>query len=263
MDRNLTQEIIGWIAFAFSSFFLLRPTISFFNVLKGKLNFEDSPGAYATINYLNCFCWFFYSDMLYSDQIKIISGVGMISSGIFVLIYLYYEIRKYTIDTILNTLILSSGSYMIYLTLTIIIDDDTTIGKICVVTHCLIFFFPIRLIYKVLKEKNYMLIPFYQAWGSLFMSISWIIYGILISEIYVVIPHCFNIILATMQIVLYLNFKKKYPIISDKDFSSIIGIENISNEDKKGEIKLKDIIEDNESGLKERPVKIIEKENKN
>ena len=95
------------------------------------------------------------------------------------------------------------------------------------------------------------------------MSISWIIYGILISEIYVVIPHCFNIILATMQIVLYLNFKKKYPIISDKDFSSIIGIENISNEDKKEEIKLKDINEDNESGLKERPVKIIEKENKN
>ena len=72
----------------------------------------------------------------------------------------------------------------------------------------LYIFFPIRLIYKVLKEKNYMLIPFYQAWGSLFMSISWIIYGILISEIYVVIPHCFNIILATMQIVLYLNFKK-------------------------------------------------------
>ena len=260
MEKNIIQEIVGWIAFTFSSFFLLRPAISFFNVLKGKLNFEDSPGAYATINYINCLCWFFYADMLYSDQITIISGIGMVSSGIFVLIYLYYEIRKYLVDTILNALILASGSYMIYLTLTVIIDDDTLLGKICVGTHCLIFFFPINLIYKVLKDKNYMLIPIYQSWGSLFMSICWIIYGILISELYVVFPHCFNIILTTIKIFLYLNFRRKYPIISDKDFSSIIGIDNISNEEiKKGDTKLKKVNEDNESGLKERPVKIVEK----
>ena len=230
MENILIQEIVGWTAFSLSCYFILSPTISFLNVLKGKLNFEESPGAYATINYINCFCWFFYSDMFYSDQIKIISGIGMVCSGVFVLIYLFYEIRKYTVDTILNFLILSSGSYMIYLIITYIISDDTLIGKICVGTHCLIFFFPIRLIYKVLNERNCMFISFYQVCGSLLMSICWVVYGILISEIYVIYPHCLNIILANIQIFLYFKFKRKYPILRDKEFCSIIGIENSSNE---------------------------------
>ena len=139
------------------------------------------------------------------------------------------------------------------------IEDDAIIGKICAGTHCLIFYFPIRLIYKVLKEKNFMLIPFCQAWGSLLMSISWVVYGILITEIYVVFPHCINIILATVQIILFLNYRRKYPIINGKDFSSTIGIEN---EDNKKEDKVKEEInEDNDDQLKERPVKIVEKEN--
>ena len=259
MEKNWTEESVGWIAFAFSSYFLLYPAIPFYNVLKGKINFEDSPGAYATVNYLNCFCWFLYSEMLISDQIKVISGIGMVASGLFVLVYLYYEIRKYIIDTILNALILGSGSYMIYLTLTVMIEDDAIIGKICAGTHCLIFYFPIRLIYKVLKEKNFMLIPFCQAWGSLLMSISWVVYGILITEIYVVFPHCINIILATVQIILFLNYRRKYPIINGKDFSSTIGIEN--DENKKDDKEKEGINEDNDAHIKERPVKIVEKEN--
>jgi hypothetical protein len=260
MEKNWTEESVGWIAFAFSSYFLLYPAIPFYNVLKGKLNYEDSPGAYATVNYLNCFCWFLYSEMLISDQIKIISGIGTVASGLFVLVYLYYEIRKYIVDAVLNALILCSGSYMIYLTLTVMIEDDAIIGKICSGTHCLVFYFPIRLIYKVLKEKNFMLIPFCQAWGSLFMSISWVVYGILITEIYVVFPHCINIILATVQIMLFLNYRRKYPIINGKDYSSSIGIEN--EELKKEESKVKEEInEDNDTNLKERPVKIVEKEN--
>ena len=259
MEKNWTEESVGWIAFAFSSYFLLYPAIPFYNVLKGKINFEDSPGAYATVNYLNCLCWFLYSEMLISDQIKVISGIGMVASGLFVLVYLYYEIRKYIVDTILNALILGSGSYMIYLTLTVMIEDDTIIGKICAGTHCLVFYFPIRLIYKVLKEKNFMLIPFCQAWGSLLMSISWVVYGILITEIYVVFPHCINIILATVQIILFLNYRRKYPIINGKDFSSTIGIEN--DENKKEDTVKQEINEDNDSNIKERPVKIVEKEN--
>lgn len=256
MEKNWTEESIGWIAFAFTSYFLLYPAIPFYNVLKGKLYFEHSPGAYATVNYFNCLCWFLYSELLISDQIKVISGIGTVASGVFVLIYLYYEIRKYIFDTIMNALILGSGSYMIYLSLTVMIEDDTIIGKICAVTHCLIFFFPIRLIYRVLHEKNFMLIPFCQAWGSLFMSISWVVYGILITEIYVVIPHCINIVLATAQIILFLNYRRKYPIFNENAGNSSIGLENEENKNEEQKEK-EEIKEDNETN----PVKIMEKEN--
>ena len=170
-------------------------------------------------------------------------------------------------DTILNALILGSGSYMIYLSLTVMIEDDTVIGKICTGTHCLLFFFPIRLIYRVIKNKNFMLIPFCTAWASMFMSILWILYGIMITEIYLVIPHCLNVILATVQIILFLNYRKKYPIISEKEFNintsnNSLGIEtNEKDDNKKEEPKIKESIEQSELNMKEKPVKILEKEN--
>lgn len=267
MEKDWTQESIGWMAFGFTSYFLLYPAFPFYKVLKGQMNFEEAPGIYATINYINCLCWLFYSELLVSDQIKVINLIGTIANGAFILIYLYYELKKYLMDTVLNALILGSGSYLIYLSLTIMIEDDTVIGKICAGTHCLLFYFPIKLIYRVIKQKNFMLIPFCSAWASMFMSILWILYGIMITEIYLVIPHCLSVILATVQIILFLNYRKKYPIFGDKGFitnttNNSIGIENNENEDnKKEESKVKEEIEQTELNIKEKPVKILEKEN--
>ena len=101
-----------------------------------------------------------------------------------------------------------------------------------------------------------MLIPFCQAWGSLFMSISWVVYGILITEIYVVIPHCINIVLATAQIILFLNYRRKYPIFNENAGNSSIGLENEENKNEEQKEK-EEIKEDNETN----PVKIMEKEN--
>ena len=95
MEKTWTEEILGWTAFAFNSYFILYPTFAFYDVVKGKLNFEDSPYNYAAVNYLNCLCWLLYSDLLYSDQIKVINLIGTVINGIFLLIYLSYEVKKF------------------------------------------------------------------------------------------------------------------------------------------------------------------------
>lgn len=262
MEKTWTEEILGWTAFAFNSYFILYPIFPFYEVLKGKLYFEDSPYIYAAANYLNSLCWLLYSDLLYSDQIKVINLIGTLTNGIFLLIYLYYEIKKYTIDAILNGLILGAGTYMIYLSLTVMIEDDAIIGRICSASYCLLFYFPIELIYRVIKQKNFMLIPFCSAWGSMFMSIFWILYGIKITEIYLVIPHCINVIFATVEIILFLNYRKKYPNIISNESSSTYEFENHgNNEIKADKHKMKDINEETEPTLQEKPVNIIEREN--
>ena len=107
-----------------------------------------------------------------------------------------------------------------------------------------------------------MLIPFCSAWGSMFMSIFWILYGIIITEIYLVIPHCINVILATVEIILFLNYRKKYPINISNEFSSTYEFENPeTNEIKADKHKMKDINEESEPTLQEKPVNILEKEN--
>jgi uncharacterized protein with PQ loop repeat len=254
------QEVCGWVAACFTVCYYLAPIFPFINVIKGKLPFEDTPGVFVTTCYVNCFVWYIYGDMIFSDQVKYSNMVAACVSLILMGIYLIYELKKYLVDSILNTLILITGSWAVYRALTIIIDDDRIVGKICVGTNVVVFLTPIQIIYKVIKEKTYGLIPIKPSFAYLLACIGWIIYGVLITDFYLICPHVAGIILSLVQIAVYYNYKKKYPTIGDKDFSSTIGIEKTGNEETKNEensIKIDE--EENESKIKEKPVKIVNK----
>ena len=221
------EDIFGWIATGLTMCFYISPVIPFINVFKGKLNYEDTPAVLVTASYVNCFCWYIYGDMIFSDQVKICNGIGAISSLCLICIYLAYEIRKYTIDAILNALIILTGSYAVYRGLTIVVDDDAVVGKICNVTAIIVF-------------------------------LSWVTYGIMITDVYLMIPNIIGIILAIIQIVIYIIFKKKYPTIEEREKdTSTIDIEN-TPDDRKETSNIKDD-EENQNDVKEKPVKIASK----
>ena len=249
------QESFGWMAACFNICFYLSPVVPFINVLKGKINFEDSPGVYVTTCYVNSFIWFIYGDMIFSDQVKISNMISSIINLIFMLIYLAYELRKYFIDTILNTLILITGSWAVYRALTIVIDDDRVVGYICIGTTFIIFLSPIQILYKVFKEKNYNLIPVFAGIIYLFACLFWFVYAIFIKDFYLAFPHALGIILSSMEIVIYINCKKRYPAIGERDASGTIDIDSGTNDVNKKEetpIKMED---DNQA----KPVEIVNK----
>ena len=65
-------------------------------------------------------------------------------------------------------------------------------------------------------------------------------------------------VLDLTQIIIFLNFKKKYPRIGDKDTNSNVVFDSMGNEDnKKGDISINE--DETQSNLKEKPVKIISK----
>ncbi len=158
--------------------------------------------------------------MIYSNQIIYCNLIGAI----------LFELKKYTLDEILNILIIITGTYSIYRGFTLIIDDDSIIGKICIATSCIVFLSPIQLIYRVIKEKNYNLIPIYTAYISLVSTSCWVVYGIFITDINVIFPNFIGLILAIIQIVIFQNYKKKYHGIGEKDSTSTIGIESTEND---------------------------------
>jgi uncharacterized protein with PQ loop repeat len=254
------QECFGWAATAITVLSFLSPVFPYINVLKGKLNFEDTPAVLVTTCYVNYFCWYIYGDMIFSDQIKYCYMIGGIVNLVLMIIYLAYEVKKFLVDSILNTLILITGTWALYRALTIIIDDDRIVGKICIGTSCIVFLSPIQIIYKVIKEKNYILIPIYNCYMIFLYAICWVVYGIFITDFYVVFPNSIAIVLALIEIIIYLNYKRKYPAIGEREFSSTIGIETTSNEEpsKKEENTLK-MDEDTEAKGSEKPVKIITK----
>ena len=258
MDEK-SQDLFGWMATCFNMCFYFSLIFPFINVLKGKLNYEDTPGILVTSIYINCFCWYIYGDTIFSDPIKICNLLGGIISFFLMLIYLAYEIKKYTIDAILNILIILTGSYAVFKGFTIMIDDDTIIGKICFGTSCLLFLTPIQIIYRVMEEKNYNLIPIYLANVSLFSSCFWIIHGILIKDLYIVFPNVIGFILSKIQIFIFLKYKRKYPGIGERESSSTIGIETNEKEKEKNEEYINKDDEDVPTTEKEKPVKIVSK----
>ena len=259
MDK--IQEIFGWVATGLTMCFYISPVIPFINVFKGKLSYEDTPVIIISTSYVNCFCWYIYGDMILSDQIKMCNMIGAISSLILICIYLLFELKKYAIDAILNALIIITGTLALYRGLTVIINDDSIIGKICNGTSIIVFLSPIQLIYRVIKEKNYILIPIYTAYVSFIASSCWVTYGVFIHDFYVILPNLFGIILAIIQILVYFNYKRKYPSIGDKVINPTIDIETETGneEGKKDESTSIKVDEDSHNNIKEKPVKIITK----
>jgi uncharacterized protein with PQ loop repeat len=257
MDIDKLQEGLGWLCCVFTILYYLAPTLPFLEVLKGKMIFEESPGVFVTTCYVNTFLWYLYGDMIFSDQIKYANMISACISLVLMVIYLIFELKKYLVDSILNALILITGTWAVYRALTIIIDDDRIVGKICFGTYLIVYLTPCSIVYHVIKEKNFLLIPKNSAIIFLIASVGWIVYGVLISDVYVVCSHVLGAIISLIQIIIFCNFKKKFPAIGEKDFSSTIGIETTGNEGKKEpEIKMD---EDKEDKGKEKPIKIVNK----
>ena len=251
------EEIFGWVATCLTMCFFISPVIPFINVFKGKMSYEDTPAIIITTGYANCFCWYIYGTMIHSEQVKLCNMIGAISSLILIFIYLIYEIKKYTIDAILNLLIIITGSYAAYNALTIMIDDQSILGKICNCTSIIVFLSPIQLIYRVIKENIYFLIPIYTAYISFIASSCWVLYGISFKNFYIIFPNSFGIILAVVQVIVYFNYKNKFQNFED---NTSIGIESTGTEEgKKEDSTTVKIDEENQSNQKEKPVKIVSK----
>ena len=255
--NNSFEEACGWVGFTLTLCFFISSLIPIFNLVKGNITFEDISVYYYALTYVNNLCWYIYGDFLYSDQIKFVFLIGTFSSFISVFIYLYYELAKFKIDAILNGLIILLGTYTIYITLAIVIDNVDIICQICFGTYIILFFYPFQTIFNVIRHKNYSLIPIYNTLINFFASIVWVIYGYGITEDYVIYPNTIIIFISTIQIVLYLIYRKKYPSFDERTVISTIGIEN---EDPKKDDNIKNLDEENQPTISEKPVKIVENE---
>ena len=253
------EDIVGWIGCILTTCFFIPQLSPFINIIRGKLYFEDAPGFFISSCYANCFLWMIYGEMIFSSHMKTANLIASFLCLIAMIIYLIYEFKKYLLDTILNILILVMASWAIYKFLNISIEDDRIVGKICISSSIIIILNFVYIIYRVIKEKNYLLIHFYYTTIYFLSSLVWLYYGIITKDIYVVFPYVLNIIISLIQIIIFINYEKKYPIIEEKDYS--IGIKrttNEENENKKEETEIK-IEEEIQSDSKEKPVKIVSK----
>ena len=250
------ENILGWIGICLSSCFYLSLIIPFFNVLRCKKSFELIPITFISTIYADCVAWYIYGDKILSEHVQLCHCIGGCACLAIIIIYLCFELKKDLADGILNILILVLGTLVIQKGLIYIIEDFNNVGKICVGTKLVTFFAPIATIYRVIKEKNYKLISLISTLTYLAACIGWTLFGKILNNFNIMCSYGAGIVLGIIQILIYFNFKKKYPHFSGK--SSTIGIESgFSEETKKDESTTINIDEESQEKAKEKPVKII------
>ena len=232
----------GWASLGLAVILNLIPIVSFINFLGKKTTFENLPSSKIFTNYANCLIWYFYGSMIFNNIIRISSMIGAIISLIFIIIYLFYEIKRYLLDSILNCIIVIIGTMASYEWFSHIILEIDIVGKVCLITNVVSFLAQVPDIYNGIKEKNYLLIRINYSIISFPTYFCWIIFALIIRDSYVLISNIIGIIFSIIHILLYICYKREYPAMDDEETVSIGVYDELKKES---------------NSPKERPVEII------
>ena len=116
------KNIFGYIATGLSACFYCSLALPFFNVLRCKLNYEYTPIALINTIYVDSVAWYIYGEKSLCDQIKLCHTIGCCCTLVLIVIYLIFELKKYLVDSILNSLILILGTLVLHKGLTIVVE---------------------------------------------------------------------------------------------------------------------------------------------
>ena len=230
----------GLIALGLTIISNLFQISSFYYFYVNKINFDNIPASKIFSNYSNCLIWFFYGSLLFINEIKFANLVSAIISLILIIIYLFYEFKKYYLDCILNSIIVIIGSMTVYRWLGYIILEKDIVGKICLTTSIISILSQMPDIYKNIKEKNNLSIYITYSIISFLTYFCWIIFGIKIGDYYLLISNSIRILFSFFVIIFYIYNNKEIPILNDDESVASMNINEESKKDitKEGTIEI-------------------------
>jgi len=201
-NLKLLGDIFGWIGTCISIYFFLSPAVPFYKLIRGQIKLNDSPGLLLVFTFLNCILWFNYGLLLDRPQVYATNGAGCGITLIFVTIFLTFLTKLKYYFTILALILLigimGGISYLCYF-----IIYYKYVGYSANVFNVLMYAATGEKIYRVIKTKNYNLMPIFSIIGAFLSSTCWLIYGILDFEINVIVPNALGFVLSIVQLIVY------------------------------------------------------------
>lgn len=167
---------------------------------------------------LNCHLWTIYWLMMHKIfPIFVATLFGELLSFIYLFIYIKYagKQRSYAVKTLVVTVgILAIVTIYIILGVYGLTGQSydgvrKVLGYIADVAAICFYGSPMERIHRVLKTKSVEPIPIHMCCMGAITNGLWLVYGILTSDIFVIIPNIFTITLTTTQLVLYVTFRPR------------------------------------------------------
>ncbi|KAH1135429.1 hypothetical protein GLYMA_05G202600v4 [Glycine max] len=166
--------------------------------------------------------WIFYAYIKTGEILLItINAFGCFIETVYLVIYIIYCPKKARFFTFKMIFLFNVGVIFLVVLLTHVLAKERTarielLGWICVVLSTSVFAAPLSIIKVVIRTKS---VEFMPITLSLLLTVSatmWMAYGILLRDIYVTLPNFVGITFGTIQIVLYLIYRKSKPVKDQK-----------------------------------------------
>lgn len=204
------EEVFLFVGSIFSLLFTSSFLFSFVKVFYGTLNYDEIPIISISFCYTNNLIWYFYSDYIFHDLMKLCYLISTIISLSFIILYIKFEYKQDKFDSILNILLLLGITLVLHKLLTEVfnVEDKAKISCSYSIFFLLLSFF--EWIYKAFKLKTTNNLNIYTGISLLLMSVCYFFYGITYKELWIIYPHFFGIIIAFAYIIIFYLLNNKY-----------------------------------------------------
>jgi len=222
----IKQSLIGWASLGLIQSTTLYHVFPFLKcIIRRKMDYDDIPLYYIITTYINYYCLHIYGIMIIDFMVRIGYLIADVIYACLLFLYLIVEIKQNIIDGIINFIIFILGTWFLDRLLTITIDNEDKVGKICLITTIIVHMKSLSLISKVIKDKNYNFIPIFYCYTIVISSSTWIIFGYNFNLYYLMISNIIAFAVCLVQIIIYHIFKRKYSSIIEKETSGSVNIE--------------------------------------
>ena len=206
-EPDIVGKIFGWAGTLIATYFYLAPVVPFYQVLTNKLKYQDSPGILLIMSFMNCILWADYGLVKNDFMVYFANGIGGTITLIWITIYLIYLGKK----NIGLACAFNLGLLILVVALMIVfynIDYNIT-GYVAMFFNVLMYAAPGEKIIRVIKTKDYKLIPIFSTIGGLACSLCWLMYGIYQADWKLYVPNALGLFFAILQVVIYLIYYLK------------------------------------------------------
>ncbi|KAG6632796.1 hypothetical protein CIPAW_12G003100, partial [Carya illinoinensis] len=201
---GILGNIVSFVVF-------LAPVPTFLRVCKKKSTdgFQSLPYVLALFSSM---LWLYYAS-LKPDEILLITinSVGCVVETIYVALYIIYAPKQARMLTLMLLLLLNFGGFCVILLLSRFLAEGPNrvrvLGWVCVALSISVFAAPLSIMRVVIRTKSVEFMPFTLSLFLTLSAITWLLYGILLRDLYVALPNILGFILGVLQMALYVIYK--------------------------------------------------------
>ena len=224
MDAATIFPTLGTI---FSVFLSFSPTVPFIQVFKRQEKIEILPEGMLLCQLLNRLLW--GSVWVLTKRIipLINAAVGIVITSVFIVLYFYLYFDRIYYKTFIGFIVLIIFELAVSMS-AILYGSVPTVSLLAMIFNVAMYVAPGQKILRVIKEKNYKLIPIRSTIVSILCSGSWLIYGIVINLVAQIIPNAlglfFSIANTLAWIYFYINRPNKKNNSEEEKFAVVHNI---------------------------------------